>query len=179
VDGTIERLALGDVQRLLIGKLSRGYRQRVAIAQALLGSPDVLILDEPTNGLDRQIIEMRAHIRALAGERTVVVTSHILSEIERVADRVAIVLAGRLLGVHALRSAGCSSPSRTFPGTRAPDALWRLYRSASGPSLKSDGTNVCGSAGSVRSACCLGVSGTSGGGRTRARDHAIWETQYL
>jgi ABC-2 type transport system ATP-binding protein len=107
VDAAIERLALGDVRRLLIGKLSRGYRQRVAIAQALLGNPDLLILDEPTNGLDpRQIIEMRAHIRALAGERTVLVTSHILGEIERVADRVAILLAGRLLGVHALRPGG-------------------------------------------------------------------------
>jgi len=104
VTAALERLALGDVQRVLIGKLSRGYRQRVAIAQALLGNPDLLILDEPTNGLDpRQIIEMRGHIRALAGERTVVVTSHILGEIERVADRVAILLDGRLLGVHALR----------------------------------------------------------------------------
>src|SRR5262249_57157600 len=54
-----------------------------------------------------------------------------------------------------------------------------LYRSTPGPSLKSDGTKVCGSAGSVRSACCRAVSGTSGGGSTRARDHAIWETQYL
>jgi ABC-2 type transport system ATP-binding protein len=107
VDGTIDRLALGDVRRLLIGKLSRGYRQRVAIAQALLGNPDLLILDEPTNGLDpRQIIEMRGHIRALAGERTVLVTSHILGEIERVADRVAILLDGRLLGVHALSAGG-------------------------------------------------------------------------
>ena len=105
VEGAIERLALGDVRRVLVGKLSRGYRQRVAIAQALLGNPDLLILDEPTNGLDpRQIIEMRGHIRALAGERTVLVTSHILGEIERVADRVAILLAGRLLGVHALRA---------------------------------------------------------------------------
>src|SRR5712692_268387 len=104
VDAAIERLALGEVRRLLIGKLSRGYRQRVAIAQALLGNPDLLILDEPTNGLDpRQIIEMRGHIRSLAGERTVVVTSHILGEIERVADRVAILLGGRLLGVHAVR----------------------------------------------------------------------------
>jgi ABC-2 type transport system ATP-binding protein len=105
VEAVIERLALGDVQRVLVGKLSRGYRQRVAIAQALLGNPDLLILDEPTNGLDpRQIIEMRGYIRALAGERTVLVTSHILGEIERVADRVAILLAGRLLGVHALRA---------------------------------------------------------------------------
>jgi ABC-2 type transport system ATP-binding protein len=73
----------------------------------LLGNPDLLILDEPTNGLDpRQVIEMRGQIRALAGARTVVVTSHILGELERVADRVAILLAGRLLGVHGLRAAG-------------------------------------------------------------------------
>ena len=105
VDSAIERLALGDVARLLIGKLSRGYRQRVAIAQALLGDPELLVLDEPTNGLDpRQIIEMRGHIRELAGERTVLVTSHILGEIERVADRVAILLGGRLLAVHSLRA---------------------------------------------------------------------------
>jgi ABC-2 type transport system ATP-binding protein len=105
VEAVIERLDLGSVRRILIGKLSRGYRQRVAIAQALLGNPALLILDEPTNGLDpRQIIEMRGHIRALAGERTVLVTSHILGEIERVADRAAILLEGRLLGVHALGS---------------------------------------------------------------------------
>jgi ABC-2 type transport system ATP-binding protein len=91
------------VRRLTIGKLSRGYRQRVAIAQALLGSPPILVLDEPTNGLDpRQIIEMRRLIRDLAGSHTVVVTSHILGEIEKVADRAAILLAGRLLAVQTL-----------------------------------------------------------------------------
>jgi ABC-2 type transport system ATP-binding protein len=129
VDGTIERLALGDVQRLLIGKLSRGYRQRVAIAQALLGNPDLLILDEPTNGLDpRQIIEMRGHIRALAGERTVVVTSHILGEIERVADRVAILLSGRLLGVHGLRGAGLGHRVRLRVRGMEPDVQACLRR---------------------------------------------------
>src|SRR5262249_53205186 len=98
VDAAIERLALGNVRRLLIGKLSRGYRQRVAIAQALLGNPVLLIFDEPTNGLDpHQIIDMREQIRALAGEHTILVTSHILGEIERVADRVAILSEGRLL----------------------------------------------------------------------------------
>jgi ABC-2 type transport system ATP-binding protein len=113
VEAAIERLGLGDVRRILIGKLSRGYRQRVAVAQALLGDPALLILDEPTNGLDpRQIIEMRGHIRALAGERTVLVTSHILGEIERVADRVAILLGGRLLGVHTLRAGGSGQQIR-------------------------------------------------------------------
>jgi ABC-2 type transport system ATP-binding protein len=104
VDAAVERLGLGPMAATQIGRLSRGYRQRVAIAQALLGDPSLLILDEPTNGLDpRQIIEMRDVIRSLGGERTVVVTSHILGEMERVADRVAILLAGQLLGVHAVR----------------------------------------------------------------------------
>jgi ABC-2 type transport system ATP-binding protein len=107
VDATMERLGLGPMRRMQIARLSRGYRQRVAIAQALLGDPDLLILDEPTNGLDpRQIIDVRELIRSLGGERTILVTSHILGEIERVADRVAILLGGRLLGVHVLRPAG-------------------------------------------------------------------------
>jgi gliding motility-associated transport system ATP-binding protein len=106
VETTLQRLALEGVQRAQIGTLSRGYRQRVAIAQALLGEPDLLILDEPTNGLDpRQIIEMRGLVRSLSGDRTILVTSHILGEIEQVADRVAILAQGRLLGTHTLRSA--------------------------------------------------------------------------
>jgi ABC-2 type transport system ATP-binding protein len=124
VEAVIERLGLGDVRRILIGKLSRGYRQRVAIAQALLGDPALLILDEPTNGLDpRQIIEMRGHIRALAGERTVLVTSHILGEIERVADRVAILLGGRLLGVRSLGAGG--SGQRISMRVRGPEEAVR------------------------------------------------------
>jgi ABC-2 type transport system ATP-binding protein len=75
----------------------------VAIAQALLGKPKLLVLDEPTNGLDpRQIIEVRELIRSLASELSVLVTSHILAEIERVAHRVAILLDGKLLTVHTL-----------------------------------------------------------------------------
>jgi ABC-2 type transport system ATP-binding protein len=103
VERVSERLALQKVRALLISKLSRGYRQRVAIAQALLGKPQLLVLDEPTNGLDpRQIIEVRELIRSLAAELSILVTSHILAEIERVAHRVAILLDGKLLTVHTL-----------------------------------------------------------------------------
>ena len=103
IEAVMERLSFGHYRNQLIGKLSRGYRQRVAIAQALLSGPKLLVLDEPTNGLDpRQIIEVRELIRALANDMAVLVTSHILVEIERVAQRVAILLDGRLLGVRAL-----------------------------------------------------------------------------
>ena len=102
-----ERLGLGDVGGTIIGRLSRGYRQRVCLAQAVLHGPDLLVLDEPTNGLDpRQIIEFRELIRGLADQCSIVVTSHILAEIARLADRVAILLGGRLLAVRPLGAAG-------------------------------------------------------------------------
>ena len=101
------RLALEAVGDVVIGRLSRGYRQRVSIAQAVLHDPKLLVLDEPTNGLDpRQIIELRGLLRTLAQDCAVLVTSHILSEMERIADRVAILLDGRLLTVHSLGGSG-------------------------------------------------------------------------
>ena len=102
-----EQLALGPVLGMPIGKLSRGYRQRVAIAQALLSDPPLLILDEPTNALDAyQVIAVRALVRSLAGRRTVLVASHVLTEIERIASRVMILVDGRLLTTDAMREAG-------------------------------------------------------------------------
>lgn len=99
----VDLLALGEVVRKPIRTLSRGYRQRTALAQALVHDPDILILDEPTNGLDpRQIMETRALIGTLAGKHTILMTSHILSEVEKTAHRVGLLLHGKLLGVRAI-----------------------------------------------------------------------------
>jgi len=109
IDSVCERVSLQPVRDVLIAKLSRGYRQRVAIAQALIGDPKLLVLDEPTNGLDpRQIIELRGLVRGLASSCAVLVSSHILAEIERIANRAAILLNGRLLTVHPVNSGGTS-----------------------------------------------------------------------
>src|SRR5215472_18193420 len=86
------------MQHRLIGKLSNGYRQRVGLSQALLGDPEVLILDEPTIGLDpRQIAEIRALIRSLAGAHTVILSTHILPEVSMVCDGVIIINRGRIV----------------------------------------------------------------------------------
>jgi ABC-2 type transport system ATP-binding protein len=97
VRSAIERTALGARAVDPIGNLSRGYRQRVGVAQAILHRPAILILDEPTNGLDpSQIRHMRTLIRELAEEATVILSTHILQEVEAVCDRVLIMRAGRL-----------------------------------------------------------------------------------
>src|SRR3954464_5493990 len=98
VDEVLERTALGDVRSKIIGKLSKGYRQRVGIAQAIIHNPDVLILDEPTSGLDpKQIIEIRELLRALAGEHTIILSTHILSEVEHSCQRVIIISQGKVV----------------------------------------------------------------------------------
>jgi len=87
-----------DVKKRLISNLSKGYRQRVGIAQALVGNPPVLIFDEPTVGLDpKQIIEVRNLIRSLGRSHTIILSTHILSEVQSVADRILIINAGKIL----------------------------------------------------------------------------------
>lgn len=94
------QLEISDKLDAPVPTLSRGYRQRVSLAQALVHEPQLLILDEPSNGLDpRQIIEMRHLIRSLAGRYTVLMSSHILAEVAKTADRVGVLLGGRLRGL--------------------------------------------------------------------------------
>lgn len=100
VDGAVTKLGLELVAKRLIGHLSKGYRQRVGLAQALLNDPEVLILDEPTIGLDpEQAAEFRSLIRRMRGERTILLSTHILSEVEATCDRVIIIHRGRLLAL--------------------------------------------------------------------------------
>lgn len=98
LDQTIGKLELGAVRHRLIGNLSRGYRQRVGLAQAVLHDPPVLILDEPTVGLDpKQIIEIRELIKSLAGAHSVILSTHILPEATAVCQRVVIISGGRIV----------------------------------------------------------------------------------
>jgi gliding motility-associated transport system ATP-binding protein len=94
----MERCGISDVRKRIIGNLSKGYRQRLGIAQAIVHDPAVLVLDEPTIGLDpKQIIEIRHLIKSLAGERTVILSTHILPEVTMICTRVVIINQGKIV----------------------------------------------------------------------------------
>ena len=118
----INMVKISDVEDRLIGNLSKGYKQRVGIAQALVGNPSILILDEPTVGLDpNQIIEIRRLIKNLSKTHSIIISSHILSEIQEIADRVVIINHGKIAAIDTLndlskRLSGQSKTLMTFKG---------------------------------------------------------------
>ncbi len=145
-----KKTAIGDKHLELISSLSHGYRQRVGVAQALVHKPKLLILDEPTGGLDPvQIVEMRELIRTLKGEHTVLVSSHILVEISQVCDRYLVIQAGELIaqGTEAQLSETLGSGGAIeIDCVGAAPAIIELLKKVDGvldtTLVKLDGTNV-------------------------------------
>jgi ABC-2 type transport system ATP-binding protein len=100
VDEVMGKCSIGDVRNRIVAKLSKGYKQRVGLAQALLNNPEVLILDEPTIGLDpKQISDVRSLIKSLAGEHTVILSTHILPEVSMTCSRVVIIHNGKVVAM--------------------------------------------------------------------------------
>jgi ABC-2 type transport system ATP-binding protein len=105
VDYVCDRCAVADVKNKLLGKLSKGYRQRVGLAQAIIHNPDVLILDEPTAGLDpKQINETRDLIKSLGGDHTIILSTHILPEVEQTCEQVLIINKGKLVATDSVQN---------------------------------------------------------------------------
>src|SRR5204862_1506739 len=105
VDTVCDRCAIGDVKNKLLGKLSKGYRQRVGLAQAIIHNPDVLILDEPTAGLDpKQINETRDLIKGLAGDHTIILSTHILPGVDQPCGQMIIINKGKLVATDSVRN---------------------------------------------------------------------------
>ena len=105
VDYVCDRCAIADVRKKLLGRLSKGYRQRVGLAQAIIHNPDVLILDEPTAGLDpKQINETRDLIKSLAGDHTIILSTHILPEVEQTCQQVLIITKGKLVATDSVHN---------------------------------------------------------------------------
>jgi len=122
----LEACGLADVQHRLVGQLSKGYRQRLGIAQAIVHEPTVLILDEPTVGLDpRQVVEIRQLVRALRGRTTVLLSTHILSEVASVCDRVVIIDRGRVVAENSAAALAREQQrgERTLLRVDGPDAV--------------------------------------------------------
>ena len=142
VDYVCERCAVADVRDKLISKLSKGYRQRVGLAQAIIHNPDVLILDEPTAGLDpKQINETRDLIKSLAGDHTIILSTHILPEVEQTCEQVIIINKGKVIATDSVnnlqsRARGAESvlrrgrqPQWRSRFRRDPEAIGKSFRS--------------------------------------------------
>lgn len=119
LEQTIEHTGLNEMRRRPIARLSKGYRQRVGLAAALIHDPSILILDEPTNGLDpTQLGEMRSLIRSLAERRTLLICSHVLPEVQKICDRALVIAGGRLV---ADVDTSSSQPAAVYAEYELPD----------------------------------------------------------
>lgn len=125
VDRALDKTNLGDVRKRLIGNLSKGFRQRVGIAEAIVSEPEILILDEPTVGLDpKQVAEIRTLIQTLAGEHTVILSTHILPEVQATCKRIIIINKGKIVAEDTLEQLNrhVSGSSRVLIRTKKGDA---------------------------------------------------------
>jgi ABC-2 type transport system ATP-binding protein len=154
VDYVLDRCAVADVKDKVLGKLSKGYRQRVGLAQAIIHNPDVLILDEPTAGLDpKQINETRDLIKGLAGDHTIILSTHILPEVEQTCEKVIIISRGKLVATDTVnnlqsRARGAGSVLVEVAGRNGnldPPAVQRKFERVAGVSkvLCKDSTGGC------------------------------------
>jgi ABC-2 type transport system ATP-binding protein len=115
LDFVLEKCGLKDVKGRIIGNLSRGYRQRVGIAQAIIHDPQIMIFDEPTVGLDpQQVVEIRNLIKEISKDKTVILSTHILSEVTKICSRVIIISGGRLVFSEYLDRIGAIEGRRKF-----------------------------------------------------------------
>lgn len=126
VDLMINKTGLTNEQHKQIGSLSKGYRQRVGLAQALIHNPDVLILDEPTTGLDpNQLVEIRSLIKSLGKEKTVMLSTHIMQEVEAMCDRVIIINKGKIVANKTISSLQISKGNRNILTVEFSDVISR------------------------------------------------------
>ena len=133
IDEAMEKAGVAGVRDAMIGKLSKGYRQRVGIADALVARPEIVLLDEPTAGLDpNQIHEVRALLRGLAGEHTVLLSTHVLSEVEASCDRVVVLARGELVAEGALSTLHAGAGSHAIVVRGEPAAAEAAARAVAG-----------------------------------------------
>jgi len=150
INEVLKSCGIEDVKHQLIKTLSKGYRQRVGLAQALINDPEILILDEPTIGLDpKQIIEIRELIRSFIGKRTVILSSHILPEVSVICNRIAIIHRGDLIALDTqdkLASEAAGSPTIAIsvkgPSTKVKSGLKKMDGVKLTDVLSKDGKNV-------------------------------------